>query len=233
MGFQLLDSHGAELGPGGGELGRLARIDRPHQGVQPLGPVTVSVACDVNNPLCGPDGATAVYGPQKGATPKVVEQLERKLDHFAQIVARDLHVAIRDVPGAGAAGGLGGGLMAFAGGRLERGIDLVIDAVNLRRRLQPADLCITGEGALDGQSAFGKTVVGVAREARDLGCPALALAGTIGTGAAAVLELGVNAYFSICPAPITLEEAVRRAAELLEETTAQALRAFLAGRIGR
>jgi glycerate 2-kinase len=232
LGFRLVDAEGRELGPGGGELDRLARIDRPAQPAL-SGSVAIAVACDVTNPLCGPQGASAVYGPQKGATPEMVEQLDRNLAHFADIVERDLAVAIRDIPGSGAAGGLGGGLIAFAGGRLEGGVNLVIEAVNLRQRLHAAELCLTGEGALDGQSAFGKTAVGVACLAHSLGCPTLALAGSIGTGAEAVVEHGIDAYFSICPGPIQLSEAVQRAAELLENATAQAVRAFLAGRTTR
>jgi glycerate kinase len=232
LGFRLLDTHGRELEPGGGELDRLARIERTDQ-VAVLGSATIAVACDVTNPLCGPQGASAVYGPQKGATPEMVERLDRNLGHFADIVARDLDVAVRDIPGSGAAGGLGGGLVAFAGGRLEGGVNLVIEAVNLRERLHAADLCLTGEGALDGQSAFGKTAVGVARLAHSLGCPTLAIAGSIGPGAEAVLEQGVDAYFSICPGPIHIDEAIEKASELLENATAQAVRAFLAGRNSR
>ena len=232
LGFRLLDADGRELGPGGGELDRLDRIERTGL---PAGlcSATIAVACDVTNPLCGPQGASAVYGPQKGATPEMVERLDRNLAHFADIVERDLDVAVRDLPGSGAAGGLGGGLVAFAGGRLEGGIDLVIEAVNLLERLHAADLCLTGEGALDGQSAFGKTAVGVARLAHSLGCPTLAIAGSIGPGAEAVLEQGIDAYFSICPGPVHLDEAIERAAELLENATAQAVRAFLAGRNAR
>ena len=139
---------------------------------------------------------------RKGATPAMVETLDRNLAHFAAIVERDLGVAIKDLPGSGAAGGLGGGLVAFAGGKLEPGVDLVIEAVKLAERLEDADLCLTGEGAIDDQSAFGKTAVGVARLARSLRCPTLALAGSIGPGAEAVLEHGIDAYFSICPGPI-------------------------------
>ena len=127
-------------------------------------------------------------------------------------------LTIRNLPGAGAAGGLGGGLVAFAGGRLEHGIDLVIDAVGLADRLRNASLCLTGEGALDGSSAFGKTAVGVARLAKKLGCPTIALAGTIGPGAEAVHEHGIDAYFSLCHGPITLDAAVAHAAELLEKS---------------
>jgi glycerate kinase len=232
LGFRLLDTHGRELEPGGGELDRLARIERTDQ-VAVLGSATIAVACDVTNPLCGPQGASAVYGPQKGATPEVVERLDRNLGHFADIVARDLDVAVRHIPGSGAAGGLGGGLVAFAGGRLEGGVNLVIEAVNLRERLHAADLCLTGEGALDGQSAFGKTAVGVARLAHSLRCPTLAIAGSIGPGAEAVLEQGVDAYFSICPGPVHIDEAIEKASELLENATAQAVRAFLAGRNAR
>jgi len=232
LGFRLLDTHGRELEPGGGELDRLARIERTDLAAV-LGSATIAVACDVTNPLCGPRGASAVYGPQKGATPEMVARLDRNLGHFADIVARDLDVAVRDIPGSGAAGGLGGGLVAFAGGRLEGGVDLVIEAVNLRERLHAADLCLTGEGALDGQSAFGKTAVGVARLAHSLRCPTLAVAGSIGPGAEAVLEQGVDAYFSICPGPVPIDEAIERASELLENATAQAVRAFLAGRNAR
>ncbi len=232
LGFRLLDEAGHELGPGGGALGRLARIDA--SGRRPeLDGVAVAVACDVTNPLCGPSGASAVYGPQKGATPAMVAVLDANLAHFAAIVERDLGVSIRDLPGSGAAGGLGGGLVAFAGGRLEPGINLVIEAVDLKSRLEGADLCLTGEGALDDQSAFGKTAVGVGRLAHSLGCPAIALAGSIGPGAEVTLDQGLDAYFSICPGPMSLEEAMARAEELLEEATVHVVRAFLAGCAGR
>jgi glycerate kinase len=229
LGFRLLDRHGAEIGPGGGALRDLARIEAGGRDPR-LVDVAVAVACDVDNPLCGPRGASAIYGPQKGASPALIADLDAHLDRFAAIVARDLGLAIRDLPGAGAAGGLGGGLVAFAAGRLEPGVALVIDAIGLAGRLQGAALCLTGEGALDASSAFGKTAVGVARVARSLGCPTLALAGTIGPGAAAVLDLGVDAYFSICPGPLSLDDALARAPEFLEQAANQAVRAFLAGR---
>jgi glycerate kinase len=162
----------------------------------------------------------------------MVEALDRNLAHLARIIERDLGVAIGDLPGAGAAGGLGGGLVAFAGGRLRPGIDLVIRAVGLADRLAGADLCLTGEGAIDGSSAFGKTAVGVSRLARSLGCPTLALAGTIGPGAEAVLGQGIAAYFSLCPGPIPLEDAIERAADLLQRAAEHVTRAFLAGRGG-
>jgi glycerate kinase len=229
LGFRLLDEEGRELGPGGGQLGRLARIDASDWRADLLS-VEIAVACDVTNPLCGSQGASAIYGPQKGATPSMAEDLDRNLAHFAAIVDRDLGVSIRDVPGSGAAGGLGGGLIAFARGRLQPGIDLVIEAVGLEKRLRGADLCLTGEGALDGQSVFGKTAVGVARLGRKLGCPTIAIAGSIGPGCEGIHEAGIDACFSICTGPITLEEAMSRAGELVERTTAQVLRAFVAAR---
>ena len=229
LGYRLLDAEGREIGPGGGALDRLAAIDASGRDPRLEG-VEVAVACDVDNPLCGPRGASAVYGPQKGADPAMVAALDRNLDHLARVLERDLGVSVRDLPGAGAAGGLGAGLVAFASGRLEPGIALVIGAVGLADRLRDADLCLTGEGALDASSAFGKTPIGVARLARSLGCPTIALAGTVGEGAAAVLEQGIDAFFSICPGPITLDDALARGATLLEHASAQATRAFLAGR---
>jgi glycerate 2-kinase len=228
LGFRLLDNTGRDLEGGGRNLGRLARID-PSQRRRELDGVEIAVACDVSNSLCGPEGASAVYGPQKGATPEMIEALDRNLAHFAAIVERDLGVAIKDQPGSGAAGGLGGGLVAFASGKLEPGIKLIINAVNLAVRLENADLCLTAEGAIDAQSAFGKTAVGVAQLARSLQCPTLALAGSIGPGAEAVLEHGIDAYFSICPGPISLDQAIDQAGTLLERATEQVVRGFLAG----
>ena len=180
---RLLDESGRELPPGGcPRWPDLDRID-PSRLDPRLPRATIRVACDVTNPLCGPAGASAVYGPQKGAMPAMVAELDSALTHYARVIARDLGRTVADLPGAGAAGGLGAGLVAFAGGVLTPGIDLVIDAVGLADRLRGADLCLTGEGALDASSAFGKTAVGVARLARSLGVPCLALAGMIGPGA--------------------------------------------------
>jgi glycerate kinase len=194
--------------------------------------VVVEVASDVDNPLCGPRGASSIYGPQKGADPDQVAALDANLAQLARVLRRDLGVDVADRPGAGAAGGLGAGLIAFASGSLRPGVSTVIDAVGLARRLRGADLCLTAEGAIDGSSAFGKTAVGVARLARSLGCPTLAIAGSIGPGAEDVLPEGVDAYFSLCPGPISLEAAIAGADELLERAAEQAIRAFLAGRRG-
>jgi glycerate kinase len=229
LGYRLLDAEDRELGPGGGPLGRLERIDGSRR-TAALDGVEIAVACDVSNPLCGPEGASAVFGPQKGATPAMIAELDRNLDRFARIIERDLSINIRDLPGSGAAGGLGGGLVAFAGGRLQPGAGLMIEAVNLEERLRGACLCLTGEGAIDGQSAYGKTAVAVASLARSFNCPTLAIVGSIGNGAEDVLEHGIDAYFSICPGPITLSEAMDRAGPLLEAATEQAVRAWRAAR---
>ncbi|WP_435006637.1 glycerate kinase [Tundrisphaera lichenicola] len=231
LGYRLLDDQGEEIPPGGGSLGRVDRIDS--SGRDPsLSGVTIEVACDVDNPLCGLRGASRIYGPQKGATPEQIAMLDQNLAHFARVIERDLGVDISDCPGSGAAGGLGAGLIAFASGMLRPGVNLIIDAVGLAGRLEGADLCLTGEGAIDGSSAFGKTAVGVSRLARSMGCPTLAIAGTIGPGAEDVLLEGVDAYFTICPGPISLAEAIDQAATLLEHAAEQATRAFLAGRLG-
>ena len=228
LGFRLLDREGRDLPPGGGSLDQLDRILPPE--VDLLAEIEVSVACDVANPLCGARGASRIYGPQKGASPEQVEVLDRNLERLANIILRDLGVEVTDRPGSGAAGGLGAGLIAFARGTLGPGVSLVIEAVKLADRLEGADLCLTAEGSLDGSSAFGKTAVGVARLARSFGCPTLALAGSIGPGAEDVLSEGIDAYFSLCRGPMSLDDAMSQAAQLLEDAAEQATRAFLAGR---
>jgi glycerate kinase len=229
LGYRLLDASGCDLPPGGGALSRLARIVPPVGG-NPLRGREIEVACDVQNPLCGPTGASAIYGPQKGATPDQVRLLDANLRHLAAVIQRDLNRDVADVPGAGAAGGLGAGFLAFTDARLRPGIDLVMEAVDLAGRLSRADLCLTGEGAIDRSSAFGKVVAGVARAASQQGVPVLALAGTLGSGFEALLDQGVHACFSLCAGPMTLESASQRAPELLAQAAEQAVRAFLAGR---
>ena len=232
LGWRLLDADGHEIGPGGGSLADLDRIDGSQ--VMPLvRTATIEVASDVSNPLCGPTGASVVYGPQKGATPDQVERLDANLAHLARIILRDLRMDIRDMPGAGAAGGLGAGLVAFAGATLRPGIDLVLDAVRLRDHLAGADLCITGEGSLDASTASGKTVAGVARLARSLGVPTIALAGTIGPGAEQIRACGVTAFFSVCPGPVSLDDALGHADVWLADTAEQVIRVFLAGSASR
>ena len=181
IGYRLLDPEGVDLPPGGGSLSRLDRIDagsvdpRIHQ-------VAINVACDVDNPMCGPRGASTVFGPQKGADPRMIDVLDRNLSQLAAIIARDLGKQVASIPGAGAAGGLGAGLLAFAGASLEAGVDLVARAVDLDARIRGADLVLTGEGAIDASSGGGKTAVGVARIAKSWAVPTIGIAGTDRSG---------------------------------------------------
>ena len=230
LGYRLLDGNREEIDATGGGLANLDRIEvgaRNHR----LDSLTIDVACDVTNPLLGPNGASAVYGPQKGADPATVEILERNLTRWAEILKRDLGKDVADVPGAGAAGGLGAGLLAATNARLKRGVELVIEAVGLREALKDADLCLTGEGSLDAQTAFGKTAVGVARECRAVRVPCFVIAGAVGESLEALHEEGVTAYFPAARRPATLEEAIREAPGWIADATEQAVRGFAAGRV--
>jgi len=229
LGISLLDEDGKELGPGGAALAGLARIDdtRRHPG---LATCEVLVACDVDNPLCGPNGASLIYGPQKGATPPEACELDAALRHFGEVVQDQLGTTILDMPGAGAAGGLGAGLVAFAGAQLAGGADLVAEVSKLDERLTGADLVITGEGMLDRQTVSGKTPIGVARIAQRHGIPVIALAGALGEGYRDVYDHGITAAFAICTHPMTLEKSVERTKELLADTAEAVLRAWLTGK---
>jgi glycerate kinase len=221
LGVSLRDSEGNELARGGAALSQLASVDL--SGRHPrLGECTIQVACDVDNPLCGPNGASCTYGPQKGATPEMVEELDAALRRFGDVIETQLGTAVLDVPGAGAAGGLGAGLMAFAGGVLRPGVEIVAEACGLNDRIAGADLVITGEGRIDSQTPFGKTPAGVAKVARELGIPVVAIAGSLGPGYEAVYDHGIDAVFAIPSGPISLVEAMERAPELLA-TTAESL----------
>jgi glycerate 2-kinase len=217
LGVRLLDGQGRDLPGGGGALGRLAAIDV--SGLDPrLRECRIEVACDVDNPLTGERGASAVYGPQKGATPAMVAELDANLALFARRVERDLGRSMETVPGAGAAGGMGGALLAFLGARLRPGVEIVLDAIDLKTLVRDADLVITGEGRIDGQSASGKTPVGVARVAVEQGVPVIALAGSLGRDAEDVLACGIEALFSVVHGPCKLEEALLTAAQNVRRT---------------
>ena len=228
LGVRLTDVDGAELPFGGAALARLDRIDASALDVR-VRQSRFSVACDVNNPLTGPEGASAVYGPQKGATPEMVAQLDSALAHLADVVRRDIGVEINDVPGAGAAGGLGGGLIAFLNASLRTGVDIVFDAVGLDAHLEGADLVITGEGQLDFQTVYDKAPIGVARRAKTRGIPVIAVAGSLGRGFTDVHEHGIDAVSAITSAPMTLDESMERAAELIAAATEEAIRSVMVG----
>ena len=178
LGARFFDDHDRPLPPGGGALSRLARID-PSDLDPRLRDVPITVLCDVDNPLLGPEGASAVYGPQKGVDPAAVRELDAALANYAGIIERDLSISVADTPGAGAAGGLAAGLIAFGGARLARGFSAVADAVGLESRIAQADLVLTGEGRLDSQSGYGKVVAGVAELAQRHDVPCLAAAGLV------------------------------------------------------
>lgn len=229
LGVRALDARGRELPRGGGALVHLERVDISGRDPRVVESDFV-VAVDVTNPLCGPQGAAAVYGPQKGATPEMVSLLDAGLARLAQVVRRDLGVEVADLPGAGAAGGMGAGLVAFLGARLAWGADLVLEAVGFERRLEGVQLVLTGEGRLDASTAYNKAPVAVARRARRRGVPVVAGAGSLGPGYERLYAEGIQGVFVILPGPLTEREALEGAYTLLAEATERALRLLLAGR---
>lgn len=217
LGARFLNSNGQEIAEGGGALSDLAAIDLSSLDSR-LAHVKIEVACDVDNPLIGPKGASAIFGPQKGATPEIVNQLDENLAHYAEIIEKDLGVKIADVPGAGAAGGLGGGLLAFMQAELSRGVDIIMEAAKLSDIIAGADLVITGEGKIDGQTIFGKTPIGVAKTAKKHGVPVIGIAGNVAGDSDAVHEYGIDAIFSIVPGAVSLQEAFLHADKFVERT---------------
>lgn len=228
LGARFLDAGGRELPPGGAALAELERVDLSQFQCPPAG-TEVVIASDVTNPLCGPTGASAIYGPQKGAGPEDVAVLDAALARWAAVVARDVGREVRDVPGAGAAGGLGAALLAFLGARMERGVELVLDAVGFDRHLQGAALVLTGEGKIDAQTAFGKTIAGVGAHCRAQGVPALAFAGWLGKDLPDLREKGIAGMACLLPRPMPVEEAMRDAAPLLRTAVTRTLRVYSAG----
>ncbi|MFW6174153.1 MAG: glycerate kinase [Chloroflexota bacterium] len=228
LGARFLDAQGNELPPGGAALAELDRIDMTGFDERLKG-ARVTVACDVNNPLCGDDGASAVFGPQKGATPEMVKQLDAALARFADVVERDLGVDIRERQGAGAAGGLGAGLMAFMNAELDAGVDIVLDAVGLDRALEGADLAIVGEGQIDRSTIFNKSPVGVSQRARKRRIPSVAIAGGLGEGFRETYEQGIEAAFALTTGPMSLDDAMAGCAGLLETVSEQVMRTVTLG----
>ena len=234
LGARLLDAQGQPLPPGGAALRQLAQLHL--DGLDPrLARVTVEVACDVDHPLCGPRGSSAVFAPQKGADAAGVALLDAALAHWGAQLAQATGRQVAELPGAGAAGGMGAAALAVFAARLRPGIDWVMDALDFNAALHGADWVISGEGRADGQSAGGKVISGVARRAQAAGVPLLVLAGSLGDGYQALYPLGVRAILPIVPGPVSLAQALDGAAENLRRTArmAAAVWASAGGAYGR
>lgn len=229
LGLRLLDEQGNPIEEGGAALARVARVDA--SALDPrLATVRIEVASDVDNPLCGPHGASAVFGPQKGASPDQVRQLDAALAHFADRCAQTLGRDERDRAGAGAAGGLGFAARAFLNAAFRPGVEVIAELGGLAGAMRGAALAFTGEGRMDEQTLHGKTPAGVARIARQAGVPVVALAGSLGAGYDKLYEVGITAAYSLASGPMTLAQACAQAGELLSDRARDATRLFLAGR---
>lgn len=225
LGMQLFDAQDQPLPPGGLALSRLARINLERLDPR-LAEVRFEIAADVNNPLCGPHGASTIFGPQKGADPTQVQQLDAALSHYADHCAQVLRKDVRDEPGSGAAGGLGFAAKAFLGAQFRAGVEVVADLVGLDAAVRGADLVITGEGRFDAQTLRGKTPFGVARIAQRHNVPVIVIAGTLGDGYAQMYAHGVDAAFALPSGPMSLEQACSEAPRLLRERAADIARVW-------
>ena len=225
LGFEFLDGSGKPIPTNGGGLERLCAV-KTEKAIKELAECEFTVACDVKNPLCGDDGCSAVYGPQKGATPKTVTDMDGWLSNYANITARTLGRDMSSTEGAGAAGGLGFAFVSYLGGTLRSGIEIVIEATSLEEHIACADIVITGEGRLDGQSVMGKAPVGVAKTAKKYGKPVIAFAGAVTPDAGECNRHGIDAFFPILRRPCTLAEAmdIDNAYKNLRDTAEQVFR---------
>ena len=230
LGAKLLDSNGEELPQGGASLINLDHIDISTLDSRAKASDFL-VACDVNNPLCGPEGASAIYGPQKGATTRMIKLLDKALSHYAKIIHRDLGVNINSIPGSGAAGGLGGGFVGFLKGKLLPGVDIVLDFIDLNYHLKDANLVITGEGATDRSTIYNKAPIGIANRASKLGIPVISISGALNDGFEEVHQHGINASFSIINGPMTLREATKNAPELISSVSEEIIRTLKLGKL--
>lgn len=226
LGVKFLDNKGQELPWGGAALANLGRVDISR--LEPrLAGCQVIAACDVTNPLCGEQGASMIYGPQKGATQEMCRELDAALSHYAEVIKRDLGVDVKDMPGTGAAGGLGAGLVAFLGAQLRSGTEIVSEAVGLDNYLRGASLVFTGEGRIDRQTLFGKTISSVAGKAKKFKIPVVAIVGEIAGDSREFSNHGIDAVLSITPGPISLREAMVKAEKLTADAAERALRLIL------
>ncbi|QGX90541.1 glycerate kinase [Tatumella sp. TA1] len=230
LGVKFTDSNGDAVGLGGGHLHKIAAIDM--SGIDPrVAKTEFIVACDVTNPLVGPDGASSVFGPQKGATPEIVETLDRNLSLYAEQIKNYLGISVATVPGAGAAGGLGAGLLAFTPAQLQKGIDIVIHFTELANKIIGADAVFTGEGGIDYQTKFGKTPYGVAQITKNVSphTPVIALAGAIGDGVESLYDENFTAIFGILRQACSLEQALKEGERNIAFTTENIARLFALG----
>ncbi|NLB17632.1 MAG: glycerate kinase [Syntrophomonadaceae bacterium] len=224
LGVGLFDKEGREISLGAEGLLKLDAIDMSFLDPR-IAETEILVACDVTNPLVGPTGAAYVYGPQKGADEAMLPVLDQALHNLAAVICRDLNIRVENESGAGAAGGMGAGLMAFMGGELRSGLEIVLEMLSFEERLVAGvDLIITGEGQINGQSLYGKVPVGVARLAKKYDIPVLAMVGSIGSEVDKIYETGIDSIMTIVPGPIPLAQAIERAPEYLEDATARAMR---------
>jgi glycerate kinase len=226
LGIKFLDKEGRKIGFGGGELKKIEKIDV--SGIDPrIAHVEITVASDVKNVLFGPHGASAVYGPQKGATPEMVKILDENLRHLAAVIKKDLGKDIAQIPGSGAAGGLGATLMAFLNSQLRPGIEIIMDITHFSDRVSDVDLVITGEGSTDYQTLFGKVPFGIGQIAKRFSKPVICISGSLGENYEQLYDAGITALFSLTNKPMTLKEAMERGEELLEKTAENVFRVFL------
>jgi len=226
LGYKFLDANNCEIGDGGGALTHLSKIDI--SGVNPLlNKARITVACDVTNPLCGSNGASVIFGPQKGATPEMVGALDNNLKRLAEVIELHLGKNVAENSGAGAAGGLGAGLLAFTNATLKPGFEIVKEITQLENHIQNADFVFTAEGKIDYQTQFGKTPFGVAQIASKYNVPVFALTGIIGEGSEVLLQKGITAYFALADRPMSIEESKKNAGHLLEKTIEQVMRVII------
>lgn len=220
LGYKFLDKNGDELQLGGGYLDELDKID-VNDVLPQLKNINILVASDVTNPLCGERGASVVFGPQKGATPEMVARLDANLRHYSEIVKQQLGIEILDVPGAGGAGGLGGGLIAFTNSTMKKGIEIVIEYTGLKEKLQNVDYCFTGEGGIDFQTKFGKAPFGVAQAAKSVNSSmkVIALAGYIGADVETLYDEGFDAIFGIVPGAADIDTLLAKGKENVARTS--------------
>ena len=229
LGLRFLDKNGIPVKPIGTNLGKITKIDTSNMHPK-LSGVKIEVVCDVDNPLLGKNGAAYVYGPQKGASPEQVRDLDFGLKNLASIIKKDLGVDVTEITGGGAAGGIGAGMYAYFNASLKPGIDIVLELIKLREKLQDTDLVVTAEGQMDSQTAYGKAPAGVAKCAKEKGIPCIAIAGGVKEDIDELHAIGINAVFSLCPAPITLEDAIKNGSKYLSRISEQIVRAYFSKR---